>query len=228
MTAPPFRIVRKGWGEFPVRVQLFFTSKKTKPVDYIHQLKLDHKNLGLAVLGLERPVDVELDREFFVSKQHELEGMDVCDEEGMEEEQEEDSKAKAGSSVVLPVEAMLPEAEKSIRVLSKENEETQVYIESLLRDAEKTYALISSSAYSLPYAIAASKEEWNSWNIGKRRSSEWQRAKRVRQKILGDTGIDVATKTILIWYRVHGFAPNPPLTVSVQSDDETVPEAEVR
>lgn len=221
VTAPPFRIVRKGWGEFPVRVQLFFTSKRTKPVDYIHQLKLDHKNLGLAVLGLERAVDVELDREFFVSKQRELQNLRVADSVNeVEEARDEEDTKKASNAIVLPVEAMRPEVERRIGQISSESEETQVYIESLLREAQKTYALISGSAYSLPYAIAATMEEWNAWNIGKRRSSEWQRAKRVRQKILSDTGIDVATKTILVWYRAHGFAPNPPTTVAVPASDE--------
>jgi len=94
-----------------------------------------------------------------------------------------------------------------------------MYIEKLLRKEADTFGLISSSAFSLPYAIAPTEKEWNAWNIGRRRASEWQRAKRVRQKVLSDTGIDIATKTILLWYRLHGFAPNPPLVLYVDHDD---------
>jgi len=106
VTAPPFRIVRKGWGEFPVRVQLFFTSRQTKPVDYIHPLKLDHKKLGLAVLGHEQAVDVELDREFFVSKQHELEQrreeVSAGDEREREREREREGESERGRAPTRP------------------------------------------------------------------------------------------------------------------------------
>jgi hypothetical protein len=43
VTQPPFRLLRKGWGEFPLRIQLFFVDNvrnKQKPIDYIHHLKV--------------------------------------------------------------------------------------------------------------------------------------------------------------------------------------------
>ncbi len=79
---PPFHLTRRGWGEFPVRVRLFFVDPKNKPIDIIHHLKvccctvtfcchlhallqLDTTLSGLQTLGGETPVDVELDRFFF-------------------------------------------------------------------------------------------------------------------------------------------------------------------
>jgi len=37
---PPFHLTRRGWGEFPVRVQLHFIDPRNKPVDIIHSLKV--------------------------------------------------------------------------------------------------------------------------------------------------------------------------------------------
>ncbi|KAL1422723.1 hypothetical protein MTO96_003805 [Rhipicephalus appendiculatus] len=57
---PPFQVQRKGWGEFPLRVQLHFHDRWTKHVDIIHQLKLDKTYTGLQTLGAETVVDLWL------------------------------------------------------------------------------------------------------------------------------------------------------------------------
>lgn len=59
---PPFHLTRRGWGEFPVRVQLHFVDPRNKRVDIIHELKLDRTYTGLQTLGSETVVDLELDR----------------------------------------------------------------------------------------------------------------------------------------------------------------------
>ncbi|XP_021347557.1 YEATS domain-containing protein 2-like isoform X2 [Mizuhopecten yessoensis] len=65
---PPFHLTRRGWGEFPVRVQLHFKDTRNKRLDIIHQLKLDRTYTGLQTLGAETVVDVELDPDFFQEK----------------------------------------------------------------------------------------------------------------------------------------------------------------
>ncbi|XP_078664263.1 YEATS domain-containing protein 2-like isoform X3 [Branchiostoma floridae x Branchiostoma belcheri] len=65
ISEPPFHLTRRGWGEFPVRVQLHFVDPRHKKVDIIHQLKLDRTYTGLQTLGAETIVDVELDRHLF-------------------------------------------------------------------------------------------------------------------------------------------------------------------
>ena len=62
---PPFQVTRRGWGEFPVRVQLHFLENKNKRVDIIHHLKLDKTSTGLQTLGAETHVEIELDRKNF-------------------------------------------------------------------------------------------------------------------------------------------------------------------
>ncbi|CAH2002792.1 unnamed protein product [Acanthoscelides obtectus] len=56
----PFHLSRRGWGEFPLRVQIFFKSSLNKPVDIVHNLKLDKSCTGRQVLGNETLVDVYL------------------------------------------------------------------------------------------------------------------------------------------------------------------------
>ncbi|KAJ2776379.1 hypothetical protein GGI15_004864 [Coemansia interrupta] len=52
---PLFELTRRGWGEFPVRLQVFFADRRNKPVDLVHMLRLDGR-------AAEEPVDFELDR----------------------------------------------------------------------------------------------------------------------------------------------------------------------
>ncbi|XP_075717418.1 YEATS domain-containing protein 2 isoform X2 [Rhinoderma darwinii] len=57
---PPFHLRRRGWGEFPVRVQIHFQDSQNKRIDIIHNLKLDRTYTGLQTLGAETVVEVEL------------------------------------------------------------------------------------------------------------------------------------------------------------------------
>ncbi|PIA17795.1 hypothetical protein COEREDRAFT_85694 [Coemansia reversa NRRL 1564] len=61
-------LTRWGWGEFPVRIQVFFRDRRNKPVDLIHMLRLDNHRSGAEVVGSETPVDFELDRRGLVSE----------------------------------------------------------------------------------------------------------------------------------------------------------------
>jgi transcription initiation factor IIF auxiliary subunit len=40
ITQPPFHLTRYGWGEFPVRIRIFFVDPRNKPVDIVHSLKV--------------------------------------------------------------------------------------------------------------------------------------------------------------------------------------------
>ena len=62
--APPFFINNTGWGEFPVRIRLYFwDDEMNKPVDLIHQLTLCRTDLNGSIKGPEIPFDIELARE---------------------------------------------------------------------------------------------------------------------------------------------------------------------
>ncbi|TRY68206.1 hypothetical protein TCAL_12214 [Tigriopus californicus] len=59
-TQPPFHLTRRGWGEFPARIQIHFKHPLDKPVDIIHNLRLDKSYTGLQTLGAETNVDLWL------------------------------------------------------------------------------------------------------------------------------------------------------------------------
>uniref|UniRef100_A0A8C5M9V3 YEATS domain-containing protein 2 n=1 Tax=Leptobrachium leishanense TaxID=445787 RepID=A0A8C5M9V3_9ANUR len=65
VSEPPFHLTRRGWGEFPVRVQIHFKDSQNKRIDIIHNLKLDRTYTGLQTLGAETVVEVELHRHSF-------------------------------------------------------------------------------------------------------------------------------------------------------------------
>lgn len=59
--APPFQLARRGWGEFPVRLQLFFDPQiDQKPVQLVHNLVLDKTLSGLQTMGAETLVEIWL------------------------------------------------------------------------------------------------------------------------------------------------------------------------
>ncbi|NP_001107505.1 YEATS domain-containing protein 2 [Xenopus tropicalis] len=62
VSEPPFHLTRRGWGEFPVRVQIHFKDSQNKRIDIIHNLKLDRTYTGLQTLGAETVVEVEIYR----------------------------------------------------------------------------------------------------------------------------------------------------------------------
>ena len=37
---PPYHLIRRGWGEFPARVQIHFKDPVNKPVDIMHNIKV--------------------------------------------------------------------------------------------------------------------------------------------------------------------------------------------
>uniref|UniRef100_A0A6I8RG69 YEATS domain-containing protein 2 n=1 Tax=Xenopus tropicalis TaxID=8364 RepID=A0A6I8RG69_XENTR len=75
---------------------------------------------------------------------------------------------------------------------------------------------------------ATSVEQYYSWNIGKRRASEWQRAvtmKKMLQEIIEkqpkfSNVAPLKTKQIVHWCRIHGYTPPDP--ESLGSDKESI------
>ncbi|KAL0858988.1 hypothetical protein ABMA27_010846 [Loxostege sticticalis] len=58
---PPFHITRRGWGEFPARVELHFPLPDVnRPVAVEHTIKLDRNYTGLQTLGSETVIEVWL------------------------------------------------------------------------------------------------------------------------------------------------------------------------
>ncbi|KAH8355848.1 hypothetical protein KR200_005028 [Drosophila serrata] len=59
--SPPFQLSRHGWGEFPMRIQLFFQEAlQEKPVQLMHTVILDKSMSGLHTMGAETTVEIWL------------------------------------------------------------------------------------------------------------------------------------------------------------------------
>lgn len=59
--SPPFQLSRRGWGEFPIRIQLYFDAKtQQKPLQVYHNLVLDRRMTGLQTMGAETVVELWL------------------------------------------------------------------------------------------------------------------------------------------------------------------------
>lgn len=63
---PPFQLSKRGWGEFPVRIQLFFHDHLgQKPLQIFHTLVLDKKRTGLQSMGnVERTLNASFAVDF--------------------------------------------------------------------------------------------------------------------------------------------------------------------
>lgn len=60
-SSPPFKLAKRGWGEFPIRVQLHFHEHLLqKPLQIFHTLVLDKKHSGLQTMGAETIVELWL------------------------------------------------------------------------------------------------------------------------------------------------------------------------
>ncbi|KAJ1981125.1 hypothetical protein H4R34_002201 [Dimargaris verticillata] len=171
LTGPKFQLTRFGWGEFPIKLKVYFADRRNKPIDIIHPLQLDKSHCGNQVPGKEQIIDLELDRNTRFATplnpmqettganrsltQHSLANQPLDDLGG----------ASASAAVVddLPV-ALFPwlwvAADWYPLVLAVGEREHW----------ESTYR-------KLPYTTAANTKIFWQWPLGKRRAVEWRRAR---------------------------------------------------
>ncbi|XP_075988540.1 YEATS domain containing 2 homolog D12 [Anticarsia gemmatalis] len=58
---PPYHVSRRGWGEFPAKIELHFAlPHRNRPATVEHTIKLDRNYTGMQILGAETLVDVWL------------------------------------------------------------------------------------------------------------------------------------------------------------------------
>lgn len=61
VSSPPFQLAKRGWGEFTLRLQLYFHSYlQQKPIQIFHKLVLDKRHTGLQTMGAETLVEIWL------------------------------------------------------------------------------------------------------------------------------------------------------------------------
>jgi transcription initiation factor IIF auxiliary subunit len=193
--APPFQITRRGNGH-PVRLQIYLADGKTAPVHVVHALRLDFTTIGLQKMGTEQEVIIELDPEF-------------CDRLD-QESNSENTHTPEHYPLTGHKRRLEDDTEEGRR---KRQKITDNDVGSFLKiEAEMRFPLVSEEkSGKLPFSCAKTAEQWNSWSLGKRKSSEWQRARRLRIRLEEELNINQTglwtTKRIATFLRESGMTP---------------------
>lgn len=276
---PPFHLTRRGWGEFPVRVQLHFVDPRNKRVDIIHELKLDRTYTGLQTLGSETVVDLELDRRTFEdncipytlsstsieesfatnlitvstnsSRGNYSDNVDRGPANPLGNKDQADKLCTVNSQTnfdnsaqyLPPLKKLKLESPISVvhsgvssvsstplnslpasrcsspeTVSNSQDEQSSLSDEilELLRLAVKEHPLIHHERNVVKYPYCASSaKQFQSWNIGKRRACEWQRAAAIRRDLCKSVpSCKLSTKDVFIWCRRFGYSPSDKVAVS--------------
>ncbi|KAI8925413.1 hypothetical protein BC831DRAFT_512521 [Entophlyctis helioformis] len=137
VSTPPFQLARYGWGECPVRLQIFFWDSSAKPVSIIHMLKLDFFRTGREIKGAERKLEIELDRNIKLREAHENHGAEM-------DEEDDDNDVPETKVLNDEIVALLDKACKQFPILRK--------------------ATVPASHYA--YRTATTYAEFMSWPMG--------------------------------------------------------------
>lgn len=197
VTEPPFKLTRLGWGEFPIRVQLFFVDKKrNKTVDLIHHLKLDDSHSGKQLLGSERSIEIELDR-----------NTDFKDTSSTPSSGQQQQQLSQKPQEVEPPTVMAVKQKMSL-------------LGGILKESVRRFPLVRAGSHGtvLPYSCAKSSKMFFKWSVGKRKALEWHRARLLRietQKRAFDTNDNVlrlaaealTTKDVILWCVQNKYTP---------------------
>lgn len=115
------------------------------------------------------------------------------------------------------------------RVSDLEDSEVRQIVDSLkpyavqLREMAKKYPLISDEV-KMPYSVASSNQVFLSWNTGRQKSAEWQRARLIQTNVLAQfpqdrtSADDLTVKAVMVWCRRNGYGP----PVFGEADDESL------
>ncbi|XP_022793351.1 YEATS domain-containing protein 2-like [Stylophora pistillata] len=124
------------------------------------------------------------------------------------------SSSVISSAVSSPVNSQPSSRCGSPELISGQNQFTEELKEQL-RQRVKEHPLIDPARNLVKHHYsAASSEQFLSWNIGKKRACEWQRAAAVKRSILTSMpSCKLSVKDILLWCRRFGYTPSDKVLV---------------
>ena len=197
----PYHLTRLGWGEFTVRVQLLFQDSRHKPVDILHPLKLDQTHTGDQMLGAETIVDVEL------LKSHEsLQDNVPRHYISLPLKTQSDSVYLDHDycyQTIITRETTVPIL-KPHTSLAPPIPLIQPNIETMLHTVARQYTLYGNCEE--PFT-AINLEQYQRWNIIKKRAHEWMRGVAIKQYIKENGMTSLTTRQIVKWCRENGHTP---------------------
>ncbi|KAI8099183.1 uncharacterized protein BX664DRAFT_15336 [Halteromyces radiatus] len=229
VTESPFRLTRLGWGEFPIRLQLYFVDKRrNKSLDVIHHLRLDYTLSGRQMLGNERGFDIELDRNTNFEDVTTIPGLSSDTASTTNDTSSSTLAPSSSSSNNTDVTTTATPA-----ILSKQNmmvnatKQRMTLLQGILKECVQLFPMVSrsqqqpsgSSRGSLRYTCANSTKHYFTWSAPRRKALEWhrshllrievqQRCKDINDDILRTACDALSTKDVIRWCREQGYTPN--------------------
>ncbi|RKP25681.1 hypothetical protein SYNPS1DRAFT_28595 [Syncephalis pseudoplumigaleata] len=221
---PPFQLLRYGWGEFPVRLQLFFSDTRNKPVDIVHMLRLDDSHSGDQTQGAERTFDIELDRNtrFTTAKDEgSMDGPNGTEPDKMDTVADAPSNGVEETSCAQVDADKADAASKDEHAIDEEHSAT-TQLDPLLKQAYMHYPLVKmndtphATHRRIPYRLACSMDEFAAWTHGRQRSVQWQQARAIRAYLAEHNAVPLPSmRTIINWCRQQPMA-----TIAAQTMDD--------
>lgn len=228
VTSPPFQLVRRGWGEFPIRIRVHFHNPLNKAVDILHHLVLDVTKSGRQMFGSEKEVTITIFEGIQTAKTIEIAHATDVDLALISE------PARCKKGQILQTFAVnhdhcycsssAPISADASRVLSPSASYRDAYltnlatsypaiVDRLLQKLVEQVPIVSrsnSSGFNAP-----STHEFYSWSVAKRHACEWMRAvalkELVRPVLMSSTADVPSTKGLVLWCRQHGYTPLIPV-----------------
>ncbi|KAI9223905.1 hypothetical protein BC828DRAFT_374884 [Blastocladiella britannica] len=227
VTRPPFQVKRKGWGEFSVAVEVFFVdAAKNRPLVLSVPLKLDRSWTGREMQGFNDEAEVKLDRDTDLNDRRDiylhpdrynavLQGL--ASPKGATE-----TAATAPPPLASPPPMSAVEKES---LLFGSGTRIPECASQFLTSYAQEWPLVKQRVppgLQVPWRIARSLREWESWPLARRQAAEWLRARRMARAVAKfllpslspedcqsvlDAGLSV--KRILHWCRIHEHSPLP-------------------
>ncbi|KAJ3349989.1 YEATS domain-containing protein 2 [Allomyces javanicus] len=194
VTKAPFQLVRYGWGEFPLRVQLFFAdAEKNRPIDKTIDLKLDKKRSGEQVLGSEDIFDVDIHRDTDYTNRAAADPAAVIvparavtpvpRSRGPSPNAPRPAPVPARPPPPPPrANALPPPSARRARRFARPGSALDALLALVVAELPVVVAAERDAAH-LPYRPATSADEWAAWPAHRRRAVEWLRAQAVHAQV---------------------------------------------
>lgn len=227
VTSPPFQLVRRGWGEFPIRIQVHFRNPFNKAVDILHHLVLDFTKSGRQMFGSEKEVTIEIFESIQSAKSVEYLHASSIDPSSLSEPTMF-TKAKFLCTFSIAHDhsycsSSAPICVDAPRVISPSASCRGAYLTNHVTSySEAVVRLLQKLAKQLPIVSrngsgfhATSEDEFHSWSLAKQHACEWMRAvalKELVRPVLTSSAEDIpSTKGLVLWCRQHGHTPLMPV-----------------
>ncbi|KAI8333172.1 hypothetical protein BC941DRAFT_504951 [Chlamydoabsidia padenii] len=214
VTESPFRLTRLGWGEFPIRLQLYFVDKRrNKSLDIIHHLKLDYTLSGRQRLGSERGFDIELDRNTNFD--------DVTSIPATLTDPTTPPVTTPSSPQSMLLTPNIP-SQGQQHISFNAGKQRLTLLQGILKESVQQFPIVlragSQLQSPLPYTCAQDNQQYLTWPSPKRKALEWYRSHLLRRhvqqwcrdtkdEVLLSASDTLGTKEVIHWCRAQGYTP---------------------